>query len=490
GRIIFMNPYGLNFFGYTMEEIQGRHVLDTIVPEVEEGSQRNLREMIAAIQADPDAFRLNENENIKKNGERVWISWTNRALVDGEGRIREILSIGNDVTEKKKLQNQLLQAQKLEAIGTLAGGIAHDFNNLLMGIQGYVSLLMLDLGPASPHIPMLERIERQVQSGAQLTQRLLGIARGGKYEVKPTNINALIAQNVETFQRTKREVRMICTLAPDIVNILADRNQMEQVLLNLFINAWQAMPAGGDIFITTENVFLPEAAAVSRGLNPGPHVKITIRDTGMGMDEKTMERIFDPFFTTKGMGRGTGLGLASAYGIIKNHGGHIEVTSQKGQGAVFHIYLPAAPGPAAALTEKGDETTLRPGGETILVIDDEVMNTDILQKLLEKMGYRVMTALSGADAITLYRRQWQEIDLVIIDMIMPVMDGGETFDRLAQINPRIRAILASGYSRDGKAEDILARGVKAFIQKPFRMAELSRCIRDVLDGSPHDGRVK
>jgi len=483
GRIIFMNPYALDFFGYTWEEVRGRHVMDVIVPEIEEHSERNLREMIDAIIADPDAFRHNENENVKKSGERCWISWTNRAIVDQEGRVREVLSIGNDITEKRNLQNKLLQAQKLESIGTLAGGIAHDFNNLLMGIQGYVSLLRLQLGPESPHIEKLRSIEKQVESGARLTRQLLGFARGGKYEVKMTNMNELIAQNAEMFQRTKKELRIIKDFAPDILSVQVDRNQMDQVFLNLYINAWQAMPAGGDIFIKTENVVLSDAEAAPRELDPGGYVKITVRDTGVGMDEKTSARVFDPFFTTKEMGRGTGLGLASVYGIVKNHGGHIEVTSRKGQGAAFHIYLPAVDGAAPSTTEQHEEETVKPGGETIMVIDDEETNTEIIQKLLETQGYRVITARSGTEAVAIYGERWREIDLVIIDMIMPVMDGGETFAHLARINPDIRAVLASGYSLDKKAKGILAQGVKAFIQKPFRMAELSRSIREVLNGT-------
>jgi len=482
GRIIFMNPFGLKLFGYTWEELKGRHVLETIVPATEAESQRDLRKMIREIQEDPEKFLYNENENIKKNGERVWISWTNRAILGEDGRLREILSIGNDITEKRRLQTQLIQAQKLESIGTLAGGIAHDFNNLLMGIQGYASLVLFQLESDSPHRSRLMSIEKLVESGAHLTRRLLGFARGGKYEVKATNINELIAHNAEIFSRAKREIEIDLNLQERIWGVEVDRSQMEQVFLNLYINAWQAMPGGGRICVATANLDLDDRAGAAPVLSPGRYVMISVADTGVGMDERIIERIFDPFFTTKEIGRGSGLGLASVYGIIKNHGGHIEVTSRKGQGTTFFIYLPALSTTVPAHGEIWRPESGPGGKEQILVVDDDEDNLDILQQSLESLGYRVLKANNGREAVEIYQARSDEIDMVVIDMIMPGMDGGEVFDRLKAVNPGIRAILASGYSLDEKAKSIMAKGVRAFIQKPFRVAELSARIREAIAG--------
>jgi two-component system cell cycle sensor histidine kinase/response regulator CckA len=230
----------------------------------------------------------------------------------------------------------------MEAIGTLAGGIAHDFNNLLMGIQGYAELTLLDLDPSHPHYERLRRIEAQVQSGADLTKQLLGFARGGRYEVKPADMNDILEKSSSMFGRTQKEISIHRKFGRDLWSVEVDREQMEQVLMNLYMNASQAMPAGGEICLETENVLLNDEKAISCAVRPGKYVKISVTDTGTGMDEKTKERIFDPFFTTKGMGRGTGLGLATVYGIIKGHGGAINVYSEPGHGTTFDIYLPAS----------------------------------------------------------------------------------------------------------------------------------------------------
>ncbi|MFH1992805.1 MAG: response regulator [Pseudomonadota bacterium] len=387
--------------------------------------------------------------------------------------------VARDINVRKQLENQLHHAQRMEALGTLAGGISHDFNNLLMGIQGRASLMLMDIDSSHPHFEHLVGIEAYVKSAADLTKQLLGLARGGKYEVKPTDLNNLIKKTSRMFGRTRKEIRIRGKYEQNRFVSEVDEGQMELVLLNLFVNAWQAMPEGGELYLETENVLLDDGFVKPYGLEPGKYAKISVTDTGIGMDKATRERIFDPFFTTKETGRGTGLGLASAYGIIKNHGGIINVHSEKGQGATFNIFLPATEKEVAK--EKELTVAIVKGKETILLVDDEDLVIDVSKDLLKKMGYKVLIAKSGQAAVELYEANKDEIDLVILDMIMPDMGGSDTFDRLKEINPPIKVLLASGYSVDGQATKILERGCNSFIQKPFKMMDLSKKIREILD---------
>lgn len=381
-------------------------------------------------------------------------------------------------SERRQMQQQFLQSQKMEAVGTLAGGIAHDFNNILMGIQGHLSLMQIDLPPGHPFLRRLEKIETLVSSGAGLTRQLLGFARGGKYEVNITNLNEIIEKSLGIFSRTNKELTVRRVLRPGIRSIEADQGQIEQVLLNLCINASQAMPGGGELTLETCQVTLNELEVKPHGVRPGRYVQVLVSDTGTGMDERTRERLFEPFFTTKEPGKGTGLGLASAYGIMKNHGGFITVASELGKGSTFTLYFPTA--------EKSDvagETPVKKvlkGQETILVVDDEVSNVEVTRELLESLGYRVLSAGNGQEAIAIYMDKAAEIDMVILDLIMPGMGGGKTFDALRTINPGVKVLLASGYSVDGEARKILDRGCNGFVQKPFRLADFSAKIRDVL----------
>jgi PAS domain S-box-containing protein len=381
--------------------------------------------------------------------------------------------------DKRLLQERLQHADKMDAIGTLAGGIAHDFNNMLMGIQGNASLSLKDIDSAHPNYDNLKRIEQQVQSGAALTKQLLGFARGGKYEVKPTDMNEVIEKISSLFGRTKKEISIQRKHSKDLWSVEVDRGQMEQVFLNLYVNAWQAMPGGGDIYVETQNILLDEAQALSFSAKPGKYVKIAVTDTGTGMDEKTKARIFEPFFTTKGMGRGTGLGLATVYGIIKGHHGIINVYSEPGHGTTFTVYLPASE--KEVVKEKTATRKIVRGKETILLVDDEKMVMEVSKKMLESLGYKVYVAGSGQEAIAVYMEKGNKIDLVILDMIMPGISGGGTFDRLMEINPQIKILLSSGYSLNGQARDIMDRGCKGFLQKPFLLSQFSGKIREILD---------
>ncbi|MFP4071956.1 MAG: ATP-binding protein, partial [Desulfovibrionales bacterium] len=394
------------------------------------------------------------------------------------GEPQGVVEFVRDITEKKKMEHQLLESRKLEALGTLAGGLAHDFNNLLMGIQGQVSLMLTDVRDKTLE-QSLKSIEEYVRSASQLTRQLLGMARGGKYEVKVVQINAVVEKMLSVFGRTHRDIFLRSSLDDTIPDVEADRGQIEQVLLNILLNAAQAMPEGGDITVTTSAVAIVAKEEREVGLEPGRYVQISITDTGFGMDDAIRERIFDPFFTTKGIGQGAGLGLASAYGIIKSHKGAIDVKSEPGHGSTFLIFLPASTKQQEAQAEHDEELCL--GSGMVLLIDDEQFMIDVATKMLEKLGYIVVSRNSGAEALAFFRENHTAVDLVILDIIMPGMSGSEVFDGLMEIDPEVKVLLSSGYSIHGQVEEILKRGGAGFIQKPYSLQELSRKVRECLE---------
>jgi PAS domain S-box-containing protein len=414
-----------------------------------------------------------------RSGEQRFVHIAFHPYNDADQSIPAAILNMRDLTQTKGLEAQLYHSQKMEAIGTLAGGVAHDFNNLLMGIQGYTALMMLNTDREHPFYDDLQAIRDIVQRAADLTKQLLGFARGGKYDVAPMDLNALARRDLEMFVRTRKEIECQSEYEPAPWTIEADQNQMSQVLVNLFVNAWQAMPEGGRLALKTENVVVQDAVAAAHGVEAGRYVKVSVTDTGMGMDALTLQRIFDPFFTTKAPGRGNGLGLASAYGIVRNHMGFIEVSSQKGRGSTFAVYLPASNKPVASA--KTAAAQLAGGSERLMLVDDEDIIREVMKKQLESLGYRVTLARNGLEAVEHFVRPGAATDLVILDMIMPGMGGGETFDRLRAIDPQVKVLLCSGYSLEGQAARIMERGCNGFIQKPFSLEALSKKLRDLLD---------
>ncbi|MBW1867216.1 MAG: response regulator [Deltaproteobacteria bacterium] len=405
-----------------------------------------------------------------------------------KGLVRNVSDRIQAEKQKKDRQLKLQEAQRLESIGTLAGGIAHDFNNLLMAMQGNVSLMLLTTDKNHPHYTKLNTIERLITSGADLTKKLLGFARGGKYEPHPLSINAVVKSSALMFSRTRKEITIQENFQKDLWYIEADQGQIDLILLNLYVNAAQAMPQGGTLSLETCNVVLAEKDVQPFSANPGKYVRLSISDTGIGMDEETRQRIFEPFFSTRERGRGTGLGLASAHGIISNHGGFIKVDSKPDIGTTFQIFLPAkkkeSPTDARMendTDEKHVHDTSFQENTTILMVDDEDIVAEVGSLMLKSLGYHVITAKSGLEAIELYKADVGKITLVILDMIMPKLGGGETFDRLKEIDPDVKILLSSGYSINDQARQILEKGCKGFIQKPFNMEKLSTKIQKILN---------
>ena len=414
----------------------------------------------------------------------IWVE-LNSILIKLNGK-PATLNFMRDVTLQKKLEEQFYQSQKMESIGTLAGGIAHDFNNLLMGIQGNVSVMNLEVEAADPLQESIQSIARCVKSGSQLTNQLLAFARGGKYIVTPSNLNMIVHKTSEIFERTKKEIDLHPVFAKDIWPVEVDPSQIEQVLMNLYVNAWQAMPEGGDLYIELENVRLDEHYARIKPFNirPGQFVKLSVTDTGVGMTAETQKRIFEPFFSTKEKGMGTGLGLASAYGIIKNHNGFINCYSEIGHGTTFNVYFPKCDEtyPPEEGVAEGELVEGVPGGdETILFVDDDEEIISVGRKILASLGYTVLVADGGQVAVDIFIDQQDSIDLVILDYVMPGMGGREVFEALKQIRPDVNVLLSSGYSSTDQVAALIERGCRGFIQKPYDTVKMSRTIRTILD---------
>ena len=382
---------------------------------------------------------------------------------------------------RKELQEQLLFAQKMESIGTLAGGIAHDFNNLMVGVLGSVELLGGQLGEDHSAASLLKTIEESAKRAGVLARQLLTYARGGEHEPKQLNLNEAIEHLLNLQDRFSAEgVHVESHLNPDVAEIKADPAQIQQVLLNLYTNAAEAMPDGGHIRIETKNIQLDKAFVRTRtGLKPGPHVCFTIADNGCGMDAEAVSRIFEPYYTTKFDGRG--LGLAVVYGVVRNHNGSIDVESAVGKGTTFRLYFPSAETLAPAAPMPSVHIP-RAETATILLIDDDVMVLQVVRQLLETLDYRVLTASNGRDALRVVETYEDEIDIAMLDLGMPVMNGHEAFPLLKECRPDMKILICSGYSANGPAKELLDQGAAGFVPKPFDLETLSNALEDALNG--------
>ena len=481
GTLNFVNTAYCSYFNKNKEELIGQNFFQFILKE----DQDKVKNQFMSLDRNRPTITY-EHQVMAPNGEIRWHQRTDRAIFDDQDHVSEYQSIGRDITEEKiaqqekiMLEVQLQQAHKMQAIGTLASGFAHNFNNLLMGIMANVSIMLLDIDSNHPHYKYLKNIERQVVNGSKLSSQLTRYARAGRDGVKPIDLNRLLKETCDTFKIAKKEIIIHQDLDENLYGIESDIGQIEQVLLNLYINSVDAMPDGGDLFLKTTNITDKEMTCKPYDPKPGNYILLTVRDTGAGMDQETKERIFEPFYTTKGLTNGTGLGLSSAYGTIKAHGGYIDVESEKGCGTTFSIYLPATKKKIEKERELPENIEM--GNETVLLVDDENMVVEGCREMLTKMGYNVLIARNGKHAIEIYKENRDKIDIAIIDMIMPGLSGDETYDRLKEINADINVLLSSGHNINGQPGEIIERGCKGFIQKPFNIEALSIKLREVLD---------
>ncbi len=479
GVFTFVSPGWTTLLGHPVAEVVGRSFAEFVHPDDLALCQQLVARCLATGERQGGVeYRVRHADGAWRwhLSSAVPLRDEDGAVIGGEGIARDITDRKRAEEERERLQAQLAQAQKLEAIGTLAGGIAHDFNNIMAGILAGLASLELDLAPdARP--PELQDMTALVERGAELTRQLLGFARRGKYDVRPLDLARVVAKTSAMYGRTRKDITITLDLAPDLRAVLMDHAQLEQVLLNLFINAGQAMPEGGRLLLHSEAAALTSEAATLHGVAPGPFVRLVIADTGVGMDAATRARVFEPFFTTKGAGKGTGLGLASVYGIVTNHGGVVTVESEPGRGTVFTLLLPA--------TDRRDErseppATIQRGKGTILIVDDEEQILTAYARLLQKMGYQVLTAAGGRQALELVRTHGDAISLVILDLIMPGLSGRQTYEALRTLSPGLKVLLSSGYAIDEQAKDLLAQGCRGFLQKPCNAATLSAKLRELL----------
>ncbi|MBU0967015.1 MAG: PAS domain S-box protein [Proteobacteria bacterium] len=618
GTINYLNPFGLEFFGFTREEIVGRNVMGTIVPEAE-STGRDLRYMIDDILVNPLKYMNNINQNMRKSGERVWISWTNEPIVDAGGNFLEIQSIGNDLTtlknaeaatmeserkyklvadatsdiiyeyqvseetltyvspncgdilgyspdelmgrkgfletvicredveavhkkrlqalggseakmaleygvrckngarkfvvdhstlqrdengrvvsmtgsmkdvsNQKELEEKLRRAEKMEAIGTLAGGVAHDLNNILSGLVSYPDLLLLSLPDDSPIRKTVLIIKKSGEKAAAIVNDLLTLARRGVSVTEVINLNATIREFVQSpeFQNLKalhEHVRLELQLEEELLNISGSPVHLTKTIMNLVVNAYESMPGGGEIRITTENRYVDKPVQGYDDVQEGDYVRLTVADTGHGISPEDRQRIFEPFYTKKVMGRsGTGLGLAVVWGTVKDHHGYIDVRSSRDKGADFILYFPVSRELLKGKAEKLFAVEeYRGTGESILIVDDVSEQRELATQMLAQMGYQVESVDSGDEAVTLLADR--EFDLLVLDMIMePGMDGLDTYKAVLRIRPRQKAIIASGYSETDRVREAQQLGAGQYLRKPYTLEKLVRAVRGELHRS-------
>ena len=480
GLFRYVNRQLASWFSYVPEElIDHKGPLDLTVPEDRSLVQENLRQrLVGEVTSMNYTFR-----GLRKDGTTFDVeAFGTRTIYQGRPAVLGTLL---DITERKQLEEQLRRSQKMEALGTLAGGIAHDFNNILGGILGYASFIYNQMAADDPFRDDVATIVHSAKRAAELTNQLLVFARGSRPETRAVNLGETVQEVVKLLGRTVDKSIVIQPCLDDKPAVVeGDPAQLQQMLLNLCLNACDAMPGGGllTINLQREHVGLTQTLP---GLQPGDYVHLSVSDTGIGMDDETRSHLFEPFFTTKreqGGRKHSGLGLAMVYSIVRNHNGLVRAESDVGRGSTFHVYLPVSTRPEVPTTEVRTEV-VKGGTETILVVDDEEVIRDVARRILCSAGYTVLTAENGVQAIELFRQQHEEIDLVILDMIMPEMGGAATFARLREIDPQVRALLSTGYSQEGRAEDILRTGVQGFLQKPYTVEEVLRKVRLVLDGS-------
>jgi len=477
GRFTDVNQSTLDLFGYTRKEIAELNVWEIYVnPDDRLRFQQEMEEK-GSVRDYATKFR-------KKDGTEMDCLITSTVRRADDGSIMGYQSIVRDITEQKRLEAQLLHAQKMEAVGTLAGGIAHDLNNILQAVSGYAQLLLLKRKTNDPDYTRLKTIELSAQRASELTTQLLTFSRKVESDPIPLDLNHEVSQFSKLLESTiPKMIGIEMRLAGDLSIINVDPIQLEQIMMNLGVNAKDAMPDGGKLIFQTENVTLDKQFCKPFEIKPGNYVLLSVSDTGCGMDAKTVEHIFEPFYTTKGTGKGTGLGLSIVYGIVKSHGGHITCYSEPGQGTIFKIYFPVMGTEIKKRKAESREKEIVGGSETILLVDDEKTLLDLGHDMLEERGYTTIPAETGEKAIEIYKTEQNRIDLVMLDIGMPGMGGYKCLKELLKIDPDIRVIIATGYSANATIKDLQEAGAKAFISKPYQLNKMLKKVREVLDNS-------
>ncbi|WP_045222786.1 PAS domain S-box protein [Desulfonatronum thioautotrophicum] len=492
---VYYSPGYVRMLGYEIIEVP-RHVTawtDLIHPD---DKQAAFKANMDCIENRVTSFAV-EFRMQARNGEWRWILGRGRAVErDASGRAIRLIGTHQDITERKRteqererMQAQLLQAQKMESVGILAGGVAHDFNNLLQVMRGNIELLLQELPKNHQYALRLNIVMHSMDRATQLVQQLLLFSRKVEANKVPVDVNQEVKSTVRMLERTiPKMVALALNFDPEVWPVLGDPVQIEQVLLNLANNAVDAMPEGGQLTIETSNVVLQEQGAGDscEVINGGRHVLLKVSDTGCGMDQIALKHVFDPFFTTKAVDKGSGLGLASVYGIVKAHGGHIYCDSQPGAGTSFRVYLPALEHDKAVTAVSQPETSHQenvPLGRnaTILVVDDDPQIRELTQEALEMLGYTIMLATTGEEALAIYQEQGQTIDLVLLDLNMPGMGGNRCLQELLRLDPQVKVVIASGYTSAAHGRDALILGARKFLGKPYRLQELAKVVRDVID---------
>lgn len=475
-RVEYVNPACVKLFAATSETMLGAAALDLIHPDYHALVIERINSMIKTGNPVP----LIEEKIIRFDGSTGEVEIAAAPIHDEKGTA--IVVSLRDISERKRLEARLLRAQRLESVGTLVGGIAHDLNNVLTPILMTVKLLKKKERSEESRQRLLATAEASVDHGVEMVKQLLSFAggeRGSRAVVQPSSILSEVTILLEhTLPKT---VRIKITCAADLWNISADATQLTQVLLNLCINARDAMPQGGTLCIAAENTVVNSSYALTHPeARVGSYVLLTVADTGMGIPPDVLDKIFDPFFTTKEFGKGTGLGLSTALGIVKSHAGFIDVYSEDGKGTRFAVYLPAIQQPQPAKAQELHRWIRTGNGELVLLVDDEPAILVTARVTLEGNGYRVLTAQHGSEAVALFKQHQGEIQVVVLDMMMPVMDGLATLDALQELDPAVRVIAASGLLTTGRVDDAVASGARVFLQKPYSDEQLLSAVGDVL----------
>jgi two-component system cell cycle sensor histidine kinase/response regulator CckA len=486
----YVSPSARNLTGFTPGELTRMPLSQILAPGSLEKAKNLFESHIEAVRAGTFETITVELELLCRDGATACTESTVSVAYDGAGTPQYILGVTRDISERKRLEDQLRQSAKMQAIGELAGGIAHEFNNMLTGILGYANMLRLTAEPGTAVHESARTIERAAERAADLTRKLLGFARRGRQRRELLNLHELIRDVITLLMQTLSEsIRISCEMNGDEIVLTGDPGQIEQVILNLALNARDAMPSGGDLTISAGTVELADTSHMPEpDIEPGRYAVLTVTDTGSGIAAGDRDRIFEPFFTTKGQGRGTGMGLAMVYGTVKNHGGFIEVDSRPGEGATFRVYLPQDRCDADQEHSPVADRLERPGSGRILVVDDEDLVRDVARSMLEVCGYEVVAVSNGLEAVDYYRDHGDGIDLVLIDMVMPEMSGRECFRALRGMNPNVRAVLSTGYGADGEAREVVQEGMAGLVLKPFSKAALSATIREALTEEPLPAR--